>query len=62
MFRVLLYSPSGGQIVLYSNWYRHTETREWSKITKMQFYKYAHTVVKVIREFFGCIYCVSLHY
>ena len=36
------------KIVLYSFWYHHTETREWSKITKMtkiQFYKYEHIVV-----------------
>ena len=33
------------KIVLYSLWYHHTETSEWSKITKitkMQFYKYEH--------------------
>ena len=35
------------KIVLYSLWYRHTETSEWSKITKMQFYKYEHIVVKL---------------
>ena len=29
-------SSSGGQkIVLYSLWYHHTETSEWSKITKI---------------------------
>jgi len=48
MFRALLCSSSGGQIVLYSIWYHHTETSEWSKITKIQFYKYEHIVVKVI--------------
>ena len=35
-----------GKIVLYSLWYHHTETSEWSKITKIQFYKYEHIVVK----------------
>ena len=41
------------KIVLYSLWYHHTETSEWSKITKIikvtkiQFYKYEHTVVKL---------------
>jgi len=36
----------GVTIVLYKLWYLHTETSEWSKITKisnitkMQFYKY----------------------
>ena len=33
-----------GKIVLYSLWYRHTATSEWSKITKIQFYKYEHIV------------------
>ena len=27
-------------------WYRHAETSEWSKITKIQFYKYEHIVAK----------------
>jgi len=42
-----------GKIVPYSLWYHHTETNEWSKITKitkiikMQFYKYEHMVVKI---------------
>ena len=62
MFQALLCSSSGGQIVLYSIWYLHTETSEWSKITKIQFYKYDHVVVKVIYEFCGCIYCIFLHY
>jgi len=30
------------KIVLYSLWYDHAETNEWSKITKIQFYKYKH--------------------
>ena len=40
------------KIVLYSLWYHHTETSEWSKITKrtkitkIQFYKYEDIVVK----------------
>jgi len=55
MFRARLCSSSGGQIVLYRIWYRHTETREWFKITKIQFYKYRHIVVKVTYEFFGVI-------
>ena len=62
MFRALLCSSSGGQIVLYSIRYRHTETSEWSKITKIQFYKYQHIVVNVIYEFFGCDYSIFLHY
>ena len=39
-------------LVLYSLWYQHTETSEWSKITKIQFYKYEHMVVKFACEFF----------
>jgi len=51
------------KIVLYSLWYHHTETSEWFKITniteitKIQFYKYEHMVVKLMCEFFGCDYC-----
>ena len=50
--------------VLYSLWYHHTETCEWSKITeitkitKIQLYEYEHVVVKFMCEFFGCDYCV----
>jgi len=33
---------------------------EWSKITKIQFYKYEHIVVEFMYEFFGCDYCISL--
>ena len=45
------------KIVLYSVWYHHTETSEWSKITKIQFY---NMVVKFMYEFFGCDYCILL--
>ena len=31
-----------------------------NKITKIQFYKYEHIVVKFVCEFFGCDYCVLL--
>ena len=54
------------KIVLYSLWYHHTETSEWPKITKItiitkiQFYKYEHIVVKFMCEFFGRDYCVLL--
>ena len=47
-------------MVLHSLWYHHTETSEWSKITKIQFYKYEQIVVKFMCEFFGCDYCVLL--
>jgi len=33
------------KIALHSLWYHHTETRDWSKITKIQFYKYEQIVV-----------------
>jgi len=36
------------RIVLHSLWYHHTETSKWSKITKIQFYKYEQIVVKFI--------------
>ena len=61
MFRALLCSSPGGQILLYSIWYRHTETGEWSKITTIQFYKYEHIVVKFICECLCCDYCVLLY-
>ena len=48
------------KIALHSLWYHHTETSEWSKITKIQFYKYEQIVVKFMCEFFGCDYCVLL--
>ena len=48
------------KIALHSLWYHHTETSEWSKITKIQFYKYEQIVVKFMRECFGCDYCVLL--
>ena len=64
MFRALLCSSSGGQncTVLHSIWYHHTETSEWSKITKIQFYKYEHIVVKCMYEFFynKFYYCVLI--
>jgi len=41
-------------------WYHHTETSEWSKITKIQFCKYEQIVVKFMYEIFGCDYCVLL--
>jgi len=53
-------SSSGGKIVLYSIWYRHIETSEWSKIAKIQLYKYEQIVVKFIYEFFGYDYCKLL--
>jgi len=54
MFRALSAHHQEVKIVLYSIWYHHTETSEWPKITKIQFYKYEHIVVKLMCEFFGC--------
>ena len=54
MFRPLCAHHQEVKIVLYSIWYHHTETSEWSKITKMQFYKYENMVAKFMYEFFGC--------
>ena len=48
------------KIALHSLWYHYTGTSEWSKITKIQFYKYEQIVVKFMCEFFGCDYCVLL--
>ena len=62
MFQALCAHHQEVKIVLYGIWYHHTETSEWSKITKIQFYKYEHKVVKVIYEFFRGNYCVFLHY
>ena len=60
MFRALCAHHQEVKIVLYSIWYRHTETSECSKITKIQFNKYEHIVVKFMYEFFGCDYCILL--
>jgi hypothetical protein len=48
------------KITIHTLWYHHTETSEWSKITKIQFYKYEQIVVKFTCEFFGYDYCVLL--
>ena len=40
MFRALCAHRQEVKIVLYSLWYHHTETSEWSKITKIKFYYY----------------------
>ena len=48
------------KIALHTLWYHHNETSEWSKITKIQFYKYEQIAVKLCVIFFGCDYCVLL--
>ena len=45
MFRALCAHHQAVKIVLYSNWYHHTETSECYKITKIQFHKYEQIVV-----------------
>ena len=60
MFRALCAHHQEVKIALHSLWYHHTETSEWSKIIKIQFYKYEQIVVKFMCEFFGCDYCVLL--
>jgi len=60
MFRALCAHHQEVKIVLYRIFYHHTETSGWSKITKIQFYKYEHMAVKIMREFFGCDYCMLL--
>jgi len=60
MFQALCAHHQEVKIVLYSIWYHHTETSEWCKITKVQFYKYEHIVVKFMYEFFGSDYCILL--
>jgi len=52
MFLALCFHHQEVKIVLYSIWYHHTETSEWSKITKIQFYKYEHIVEKFIYKFY----------
>jgi len=60
MFRALCTHHQEVKIVLYSVWYHHTETNGWSKITKMQFYKYEHIVLKFMYEFIHKFYYYML--
>ena len=41
------------KIALHSLRYHHTETSEWSKITKIKFYKYEQIVVKFMCELYN---------
>jgi len=47
MFRALRAHHQEVNILLYSIWYRHTETSEWSKIIKIQLYLYFNTIIIV---------------
>ena len=50
------------KIALHSLWYHHTETSEWSKITKIQFYKYDKIVVKfMLRIFQVRLLCITYY-
>jgi len=60
MFRALCADHQDIKIALHSLWYHHTETRERSKITEIQFYKYEQIEVKFMYEFFGYDYCILL--
>ena len=42
-------------IALHSLWYHQSGTSEWSKITKIQFYKYEQIVVTFMCEISGVI-------
>jgi len=57
MFRALSSHYQEVKIVLYSIWYRHKEISEWSK---KQFYKYVHTVVKMLFVNFSGV--ITLYY
>ena len=46
MFRAPCAHHQEVRIALHSLWYHHIETSEWSKITKIQFYKYEQIVAK----------------
>ena len=53
MFRALCAHHREVKIVLHSIWYRHTETSEWSKITKIQLYSstcFEHYVLIIRRS------------
>ena len=61
MFRALCAHHQEVKIVFYSIWYHDTETSEWSKITKVQFSKYEHIVVKFMYSYLNLTH-VSLPY
>jgi len=61
MFRVPCAHHQEVKIVLYSLWHHHTETSEWSKITKIQFYKYEDIVVKYVWFFQVWLLCITCY-
>jgi len=60
MFRATCTHHQNVKIVLYSIWRHHTETSEWSKITKIQFYKYEQIAVK-LKNLWSCILVILDH-
>ena len=47
---------------LHSLWYHHTETSEWSKITKIQFYKCEQIVVELMCGYFRVsLLCITVN-
>ena len=59
MFRALCAHRQEVKIVLYSLWYHHTETSEWSKITEItkitKTYKYEPIVVSWYQRLYNTI-------
>jgi len=51
MFRAPCAHHQEVKIALHSLWYHHTETSDWPKITKIQFYKYEQ-IIKFMCEFY----------
>jgi len=49
------------KVALHSLWFHQTETSEWSKITKIRFYKYEQIVVKFMCEFFSGVTTVCYY-
>ena len=52
MFQALCAHHQKVKILLYGIWYHHTDTSEWSKTNKIQFYTYEHIVVKFTQKFY----------
>ena len=59
MFRALCAHHQGVKIALHSLWYHHTETSEWSKITKIQFY-YLFIFIELYVSNFRPLTCFSV--
>ena len=48
------------KIALHSLWYHHTETSEWSKITKIQFHKFEQIFMELYFSNFRPLTCFSV--